>query len=190
MNRLLTLYRDWKKKEPVRVEMLAGAGSNRKYYRLYEEDGHSVIGVVGTSREENAAFIYLSGFFRAQGLAVPEILAADEEQICYLQTDLGNRSLYDALAGGRKKGGQYDSYERELLKRTIRLLPSVQYAARQGLDFSACYPLPEMNHEAVMFDLNYFKYCFLKPGRGFPGFGRRLVAGIVTDVSVSRFSGP
>lgn len=163
MNRLLTLYRDWKKKEPVRVEMLAGAGSNRKYYRLYEEDGHSVIGVVGTSREENAAFIYLSGFFRAQGLAVPEILATDEEQICYLQTDLGNRSLYDALAGGRKKGGQYDSYERELLKRTIRLLPSVQYAARQGLDFSACYPLPEMNHEAVMFDLNYFKYCFLKP---------------------------
>lgn len=163
MIRLLALYKNWAGQEPARVETLAGAGSNRKYYRLYDEKGHSVIGVIGTSCEENAAFVYLSGFFRQQGIAVPEILATEETNICYLQTDLGNLSLYDALANGRKLGGKYDDNERELLKRTISELPKMQYCARNGMDFSFCYPMAEMNHEAVMFDLNYFKYCFLKP---------------------------
>lgn len=163
MIRLLALYKNWAGQEPARLETLAGAGSNRKYYRLYDEKGHSVIGVIGTSCEENTTFVYLSGFFRSQGIAVPEILATDETCICYLQTDLGNLSLYDALANGRKHGGKYDNYELELLKRTISELPKIQYCARNGMDFSHCYPMPEMNHEAIMFDLNYFKYCFLKP---------------------------
>lgn len=163
MIELLALYKKWNGKEPARVEMLAGAGSNRKYYRLFDAEEHSVIGVVGTSPEENRAFVCLSAFFRSQEVSVPEILAVDDSYTCYLQTDLGNRSLYDALSQGRKQGGLYSDQERMLLKRTIRELPKVQYCARNGLDFSVCYPLPEMNHEAVMFDLNYFKYCFLKP---------------------------
>lgn len=163
MMNLLNLYKTWKQEEPARVEALAGAGSNRKYYRLFDASGNTVIGVVGTSPEENRAFVYLSGFFASQGVSVPEILAVDDSCDCYLQTDLGSLSLYDALANGRKNGGKYDDRERELLKRTIKELPKLQYCARNGLDFSLCYPLPEMNREAVMFDLNYFKYCFLKP---------------------------
>lgn len=163
MMNLLNLYKTWKQEEPARVEALAGAGSNRKYYRLFDVSGNTVIGVIGTSSEENRAFVYLSGFFASQGVSVPEILAVDASCDCYLQTDLGSLSLYDALTNGRKKGGKYDDHERELLKRTIKELPKLQYCARNGLDFSLCYPLPEMNREAVMFDLNYFKYCFLKP---------------------------
>lgn len=163
MMNLLNLYKTWKQEEPARVEALAGAGSNRKYYRLFDASGNTVIGVIGTSPEENRAFVYLSGFFASQGVSVPEILAVDDSCDCYLQTDLGSLSLYDALANGRKNGGKYDDRERELLKRTIKELPKLQYCARNGLDFSLCYPLPEMNREAVMFDLNYFKYCFLKP---------------------------
>ena len=163
MMNLLNLYKTWKQEESARVEALAGAGSNRKYYRLFDASGNTVIGVIGTSPEENRAFVYLSGFFASQGVSVPEILAVDDSCDCYLQTDLGSLSLYDALANGRKNGGKYDDRERELLKRTIKELPKLQYCARNGLDFSLCYPLPEMNREAVMFDLNYFKYCFLKP---------------------------
>ncbi len=83
--------------------------------------------------------------------------------MCYLQTDLGHRSLYDALAEGRKRGGAYSEKEKELLRRTIEALPRIQYEGAEGLDFGCCYPLPEMDAQAVAFDLNYFKYCFLKP---------------------------
>lgn len=161
MIKLLALYKKWKGEEPKRVEPLAGAGSNRKYYRFYDAREHSVIGVVGTSPEENRTFIYLSSFFRKQGVSVPEILAQDDLCECYLQTDLGHVSLYAALTEGRKSG-HYSESECNLLKRTLCELPKIQYSARQGLDFSRCYPLEEMNREAVMFDLNYFKYCFLK----------------------------
>lgn len=163
MMQLLSLYKNWKQAEPVRIEPLAGAGSNRKYYRMFDQEDHSVIGVVGTSCEENRTFVYLSDFFKKQGIAVPEILAVSEDSACYLQADLGRRSLYQALKNGRENGGIYSDSERALLVRTIRELPKIQYSARNGLDFSRCYPLAEMNAEAVMFDLNYFKYCFLKP---------------------------
>lgn len=163
MMQLLSLYKTWKQAEPARVEPLAGAGSNRKYYRLFDTDGGSVIGVVGTSCEENRTFVYLSAFFKEQGVAVPEILAVSDDASCYLQSDLGRRSLYQALEQGRKDGGNYSAEERALLVRTISALPKIQYCARNGMDFSRCYPLADTNREAVMFDLNYFKYCFLKP---------------------------
>lgn len=163
MMQLLSLYKKWKQAEPARVEPLAGAGSNRKYYRFFDSEGTSVIGVVGTSCEENRTFVYLSAFFKEQGVAVPEILAVSEDASCYLQSDLGRRSLYQALENGRNRGGEYSTSEKSLLVRTIMELPKIQYSARNGLDFSRCYPLSDTNEEAVMFDLNYFKYCFLKP---------------------------
>ena len=80
----------------------------------------------------------------------------------YLQTDLGTVSLFDAIRGGREAGGRYTLAEQELLKRTIRQLPNIQLRGARGLDFSQCYPQPEFDVDSVLFDLNYFKYCFLK----------------------------
>lgn len=80
-----------------------------------------------------------------------------------MQTDLGQYSLYDAIRGGREAGGRYNQHEKELLLNTIRELPNVQIRGARGLDWSNCYPLPEFNTDSVLFDLNYFKYCFLKP---------------------------
>ena len=65
MERLIEIYRKWAGKEPKNVTRMQGAGSNREYYRITADDGTTVVGVVGTSRDENHAFIYLSNHFSA-----------------------------------------------------------------------------------------------------------------------------
>ena len=162
MERLLELYREWSGTVPVSTERLPGAGSNRAYYRLADGEGHTAIGCVGTSREENSAFVYLARHFSSKQLPVPEVLACSKDGLRYLQTDLGTTSLFDAIRKGREAGGQYDEQERELLRRTIRLLPRIQHVGAKGMDYTRCYPQPTFDEEGIFFDLNYFKYCFLK----------------------------
>ena len=162
MQKLLELYTQWKGAEPANVQQIPGGGSNRTYYRLTDTDGKSVVGVIGTSRDEDHAFIYLTEHFTRRKLPVPKVLAASDDQLRYLQTDLGSLSLFDAVRGGREAGGRYTLKEQELLKRTIRELPNIQIRGARGLDFSNCYPQAEFNQDSVLFDLNYFKYCFLK----------------------------
>ena len=163
MEKLVELYDRWHNSLPVNTVRLAGAGSNRAYYRLFDEEGNSVVGVVGTSRDENHAFIYLSEHFTKRQLPVPQILAVSDDGLRYLQTDLGEVSLFDAVRGGRESGGRYNLEEQELLKRTIRQLPNIQIRGARELDWQNCYPQPEFDEDSVLFDLNYFKYCFLKP---------------------------
>ncbi|MBO5466524.1 MAG: phosphotransferase [Prevotella sp.] len=162
-NRLKKLYEQWAGKQPAHIVRMAGAGSNREYYRIASEEGESVIGVIGTSKEENHAFITLTRHFADAALPVPKVLGVGDDEMCYLLTDLGDMALFDALAVGRKAGGNYNEAEVELLKRAMRLLPKIQVAGARNLDFSVCYPQPEFDETNVMFDLNYFKYCFLKP---------------------------
>ena len=162
MHKLLELYKQWNGAEPANVQQIPGGGSNRTYFRLTDKDGQSVVGVVGTSRDEDHAFIYLTKHFNRRKLPVPKILAASDDQLRYLQTDLGSMSLFDAIRGGREAGGRYTLKEQELLRRTIRELPNVQIRGARELDFSNCYPQAEFDVDSVLFDLNYFKYCFLK----------------------------
>ena len=163
MEKLTELYNKWHGSMPESAERLAGAGSNRQYYRFTAEDGTTVIGVVGTSRDENHAFVYLAQHFEQRQLPVPQVLAVSDDGLRYLQTDLGSVSLFDAVRGGREAGGRYNLEEQELLKRTIRQLPNIQIRGARGLDWQNCYPQPEFDEDSVLFDLNYFKYCFLKP---------------------------
>ena len=162
MEKLLELYKNWKGSTPTNVEKLVGAGSNRAYYRLTDEVGETAIGVIGTSRDENHAFIYLAKHFEKRRLPVPHIFAVSADELYYIQSDLGNTSLFDAIRGGREAGGRYNLAEQKLLRNAIRELPNIQLRGARGLDFSNCYPQPEFNKESVLFDLNYFKYCFLK----------------------------
>ena len=162
MQQLISLYKEWSGAEPVTIEELPVGGSNRKYYRMTDDEGKAVIGVIGTSRDENHAFVYLCRHFTKRQLPVPQLLAVSNDELRYLQTDLGNVSLFDAIRGGREAGGRYTLKEQELLKRTIRQLPNIQMRGARELDFSQCYPQAEFDTNSVLFDLNYFKYCFLK----------------------------
>ena len=99
MQQLSELYFEWCGSKPYDIQKMPGAGSNRQYYRLVDLQGNTVIGVVGTSHEENDAFIYLARHFRKRKLPVPEILAVSEDGMRYLQQDLGNTALFDVLRG-------------------------------------------------------------------------------------------
>ncbi|MBQ7440446.1 MAG: phosphotransferase, partial [Prevotella sp.] len=163
MEQLIQLYKQWKGIVPQDVEKIPGAGSNRQYYRLRNADGQSIIGVVGTSRDENHAFISLARHFRKRKLPVPEVLAVSDDELRYLQEDLGSISLFEAIKGGREAGGRYNQKEKQLLVKAIRALPDIQIRGARGLDWNDCYPQPVFDTDSVLFDLNYFKYCFLKP---------------------------
>ena len=154
MQQLLELYRKWHGSEPSRTEQLPGAGSNRVYYRLIDEQGGTVIGVVGTSRDENHAFVYLARHFTRRKLPVPQVLEVSSDGLRYLQEDLGTLSLFDAIRGGREAFGRYTLAEQQLLRLTMRELPNIQFRGARGLDFSQCYPQPEFNIDSVLFDLN------------------------------------
>lgn len=165
MKQLKDLYRAWCGADVVSMEPLAQAGSNRAYFRMTGPAGvlpQTVIGVVGQSADENRAFVYLTEHFTRRKLPVPRILAVAPDGMRYLQTDLGQRSLYDALAAGRRAGGRYNLEEQGLLRRTIETLPELQIRGARGLDFSRCYPQAEFDRMGALFDLYYFKYCFLK----------------------------
>ena len=162
MEALKQLYKGATGLDVLDVEAIPGAGSNRKYYRMKGTDGSTLIGAVGTSRDENHAFCYLAKHFAEAGLPVPQIVAESEDGLRYLQSDLGNLSLFEALKGGREAGGRYNAHERDLLRRTIAALPAMQIRGALGLDFSQCYPQEALDETNVLFDLNYFKYCFLK----------------------------
>lgn len=145
---LQDLYKQLFGSLPENIKPLTKAGSNRQYFRLSGSKA-TVIGVIGTSIEENEAFIYLSNHFTSKGLPVPHVLAVSSDRLCYLQDDLGDVSLFSRLD------------DISLLKKTISLLPDLQYLGAEGLDFDKCYPVKSFDKQSILWDLNYFKYCFL-----------------------------
>lgn len=156
---LKDLYHTFVGRPADEIVELPSSGSNRRYFRL--SGPRSLIGVSGTSRPENEAFLYMAAHFRQKGLPVPEVYCSSEDKLFYLQEDLGDTLLFDAIEKGRKSS-VFDETEKRLLHQTIELLPKVQFVGADGMDFSHCYPQPEFNRRSILWDLNYFKYCFLK----------------------------
>jgi aminoglycoside/choline kinase family phosphotransferase len=158
---LARLYVDAVGSAPQSIALLPGAGSSRKYYRL--SGAESLIGVAGTDAAENRAFITLSKYFREKHLPVPEVRAVSGDMMYYLQEDLGSTALFDFITKP-SNGELWGAPQREALRRTIAALSAIQWEGAKGLDFDAvCFPVGAMDRQALMWDLNYFKYCFLKP---------------------------
>lgn len=159
MTHLHDLYTQFVGSAPTSIEELPSSGSNRRYFRLKGEK--SIIGVLGTCKEENEAFLYMSEHFHKKWLPVPEIYAISDDTMAYIQEDLGDTLLFNAIEKGRKTS-VFSDEEKTLLVKTIRLLPDMQFLGADEFNFSKCYPAPEFNSRSIMWDLNYFKYCFLK----------------------------
>ncbi len=143
------------------TQLISASGSNRQYSRITDEKGQTYIHVVGTNKDENHAFITLARHFASKGLNVPHVLNVSDDKLEYDQTDLGDTILFDLIRNGRETG-VFSAEEKQLLVKTIRALAHIQVEGAQGIDWSVCFPVPAMDSRAVMWDLNYFKYCFLK----------------------------
>ena len=156
---LESLFEQYTGSAPVSKVALTGSASHRRYYRLTGPDGRTLIGVEGTDADENRAFLTIDRHFASKGINVPKVVA--EDGLCYLQEDLGSTVLYDSLAAGRASG-RYGPEEVALLRKTLAALPKIQVEGARGLDFSVCYPQPSFDGRMVDFDLNYFKYDYLK----------------------------
>lgn len=156
---LKQLYTQYVGSAPLEIIQLPASGSNRHYFRLLGEQ--SIIGVLGELKEENRAFLYMAKHFMHQGLPVPKVYVESSDQMAYLQEDLGDTILFDAIEKARKTR-VFGEDEKRLLGKTIRRLCEFQFKGADGMDFSYCYPAPEFNARSIFWDLNYFKYCFLK----------------------------
>ena len=161
MNRLDRLFIEKYGYPPTSAVQLTGSASQRCYYRLTGGDV-SCVGVIGTDRKENEAFISLARHFMSKGLPVPEVYSVSDDGMAYIQEDLGSEMLFDLYVRARKNGDALAQVE-DLLVRTVSILPEIQFEGASGLDFSICHPQEEFTVRSAMFDLDYFKYCFLKP---------------------------
>ncbi len=161
MGQLEQLFREYTRENLLSKTELSASGSNRKYFRLQGET-QSIIGVEGTSIEENKAFMAMAKHFYAQNLPVPQLYAWSHDERYYIQEDLGDTLLFDYIAEGRKTG-VFCEPEKAMLRKTIEKLAEVQVLGAANFDFSVCYPQEEFNDRSILWDLNYFKYCFLKP---------------------------
>ena len=156
---LINLYTNFVGEEPTEILELPASGSNRRYFRLLGKQ--SIIGAIGTCKEENEAFLYMADHFHCKGLPVPKVFAVSEDHMAYIQEDLGDLALFKAIEKGRLTR-VFGEDEMHLLKKTIRLLPKIQFEGAKDMDFNMCYPVPELDRRSILWDLNYFKYCFLK----------------------------
>src|SRR5208282_992460 len=135
-------------------------GSGRKIVRL-ANDQVSAIGILYGVREENVAFLEFSKHFRRHGLPVPEIYAEDLDADAYLEEDFGDTSLFEFLSNNRT-GENIAPAAVEAYRKVVAVLPRFQIEAGRDLDYSVCYPRRSFDRQSIAWDLNYFKYYFLR----------------------------
>jgi aminoglycoside/choline kinase family phosphotransferase len=162
LNVLNTLFERHFHVSPARVQPLQGdlGASGRKIIRLSTEK-HRAIGVLYGVREENIAFVEFSKHFRRHGLPVPEIYAEDLDHGAYLEEDLGDTTLYEFLTKNRT-AATIAPQAVEAYRKVVAILPRFQVEAGRDLNYSVCYPNPSFDRQSIAWDLNYFKYYFLR----------------------------
>jgi aminoglycoside/choline kinase family phosphotransferase len=147
---------------PDLVQPLQGqlGGSGRTIVRL-AAGNQSAIGILYDVREENVAFLEFSRHFRKHGLPVPQIFADDLSHGAYLEEDLGNTTLFEFLVNNRT-GEDIAAPVVEAYRKVVALLPRFQIEAGKDLNYKVCYPRSSFDRQSISWDLNYFKYYFLR----------------------------
>ena len=146
---------------PTSCVPLAQSGSHRRYYRFTFGDNSTLIGAYNEDVTENRAFFEYTRFFAGKGLNVPTLIAVHEDEKHYLLNDLGTQTLYDKLCEVRKNGGDFQEVMDDYRK-VVAALPKFQMTAKEGLDMSVAYPRAAFDRQSMQWDLNYFKYYYLK----------------------------
>jgi aminoglycoside/choline kinase family phosphotransferase len=143
--------------KPLQGEL---GGSGRAIVRL-TAGLHRAIGIFYPVREENVAFLEFSKHFRKHGLPVPEIYAEDLNHDAYLEEDLGDTTLFEFL-GSHRAGETIAPAAIEAYRKVVGVLPRFQVEAARDLNYKVCYPRAGFDRQSIAWDLNYFKYYFLR----------------------------
>ncbi|MDD5570779.1 MAG: RNase adapter RapZ [Bacteroidales bacterium] len=154
------LFEQFYNESPITIEPLPASGSYRIYYRL-ENENKSAIGVYNEDSKENTAFINFTKHFLNKKLNVPEIYAEDLSNSVYLLEDLGDTTLFSFLTENRN-GKEWKQEFTDVYKKVIDVLPLFQINAGKDIDYKYCYPRGSFDKQSMLWDLNYFKYYFLK----------------------------
>jgi aminoglycoside/choline kinase family phosphotransferase len=159
---LKTLFEHHFHAPPTSIVPLQGelGGSGRKIIRLSNEES-SAIGILYGVREENVAFLEFSKHFRRHGLPVPEIYAEDLAHGAYLEEDLGDTTLFEFLTKNRTATIIAPEVV-EAYRKVVAVLPRFQVEASRDLNYKVCYPISSFDRQSIAWDLNYFKYYFLR----------------------------
>lgn len=155
-DKLSELFFQCYKINPEDILKLPGSGSARRYYRMISKE-ISVIGAFNADISENEAFIYFSRHFKKIGLSVPEIIAYNKSSGIYIIEDLGDTTLFSLLSNNRETETLGNYY-----KQSLANLVKFQTDGFRNLNLSYCYPRKEFDAQSIQWDLNYFKYYFLK----------------------------
>lgn len=155
INSLSNLYNKATGHNPSNVTPITGSASGRKYYRL--SGPKSLIGTIGNNIRENEAFIHLSRVLTSNNVAVPKVIQVSDDKTSYIQEDLGINSLFDII-----KQNEFSDYTIHLFKSSLDELIKFQINGTIYADPSRLFPISEFNSQSIMWDLNYFKYCFAK----------------------------
>jgi aminoglycoside/choline kinase family phosphotransferase len=144
----------------IQIIALPQSGSDRKYFRIKSGD-NSVIGAHNPNLEENEAFIGFTKHFISKGLPVPEIFGYIPEKFTYYLQDLGDVNLFTWLQL-KQEGSGFDGEAEGLYRNILDKLINFQIDGIKGLDLGLCYPHRSFDRQSMMWDMNYFKYMFLK----------------------------
>jgi aminoglycoside/choline kinase family phosphotransferase len=157
---LIKLFEKWAGEKPGSISPLPQSGSNRRYFRI-KSVNHQAIGVYGTENNENRAFITFTKHFYKQNLNVPRLYASSSDDSVYLVEDLGDETLFSFIAANQS-GEEFPEEILGYYKTALNELIKFQVTASKDLDYSVCYPCKNFDRQSIMWDLNYFKYYFLK----------------------------
>jgi aminoglycoside/choline kinase family phosphotransferase len=153
-------YKEIFGKSDVNITALPQSGSDRKYFRI-TSGPKSVIGAYNPNAEENEAFIGFTKHFISKGLPVPEIFGYLPQKLIYFLRDLGDINLFTWLQQKQAKGG-FDIYAEDIYRKILDKLILFQLEGIDGLNLELCYPHKSFDRQSMMWDMNYFKYMFLK----------------------------
>ena len=92
---------------------------------------------------------------------MPEIYAEDLSQGAYLEEDLGDTTLFEFLSKNRD-GENISRRPSKPIAKSWPCLPRFQIEAGRDLNYKVCYPRASFDRQSIAWDLNYFKYYFLR----------------------------
>lgn len=161
--RMLQLFKRHFGTRPASVQDIGADGSNRSYVRLVGPAMERAVGGIGPDAEENRAFFSYTRALRSAGFAVPALYEVDGPAGVWLMEDLGDTTLFDALVQARsREEGPFPESMVAVYRRVLDELPRIQVEGARHIDYSVAYPRSAFDKQSIRWDLNYFKYHFLK----------------------------